>query len=568
MGVVASFGYALSAYWLKVLVDGAVERQLASVLAAPVALGLTSALVVAGNRAGARWGTEVQEKVGFLVDQRLIELCGSVSGTEHHEGPEYQQRVDLLRSERGVFAGSIAAVVATVNVAVWGTTSMTLLLTVHPVLILLALFAIPSLLLTPRTTEVRQRAKEATVEDARVARHLFEVATGPAAAKEVRIFGLADQLVDRHRQAWDHDDEVRRRADLRAAMVAAAGWAAYGFGYVGARLFVVLRAVQHPDQTSIGDVLMVFNLSRQVNGMVERAATTLAWLGDSLKGAGRLLWLEAYDERNRQGPASSAAVPARLVNGIRLTDVSFRYPGTQANVLRDLDLHLPAGSTVAIVGENGAGKSTLVKLLCRFYEPTQGCITVDHVDLQRLDVDEWRRRVSGCFQDFVRFELLAREAVGIGDLDRLEDISLIEAALGRANAEDLSRRLSRGLDTQLGPSFDAGEQLSGGQWQKVALARAMMRAPLLLVLDEPTVSLDASCEQALFEGYAAAACRAAAGTGAITLVVSHRFSTVSMADLIVVLDHGQVVEVGSHDALMAGRKLYSELYRVQASSYR
>jgi ATP-binding cassette subfamily B protein len=238
-------------------------------------------------------------------------------------------------------------------------------------------------------------------------------------------------------------------------------------------------------------------------------------------------------------------------------------------VLEDVDLRLPAGGTVAIVGDNGAGKSTLVKLIARFYEPTEGRVSVDGVDLRELDVEAWRARLSAGFQDFARFELAAREVVGVGDLPRAADAPAVEAALARAGATQVVADLPAGLDTPLGPSFEDGHDLSGGQWQKLALGRAFMReSPLVLLLDEPTASLDAEAEHELFDRYAAGARRAAAATGAITVLVSHRFSTVRTADTIVVLSGGRVTETGSHAQLMARGGEYAALYELQASGYR
>jgi ATP-binding cassette subfamily B protein len=210
-----------------------------------------------------------------------------------------------------------------------------------------------------------------------------------------------------------------------------------------------------------------------------------------------------------------------------------------------------------------------VKLLCRFYDPTDGTIRVDGVDLRRIDPARWRERLSAGFQDFAKFELIARETVGVGALWSIDDEDAVRAALARASADGVVDTLPNGFDTQLGKSFGGGAELSGGQWQKLALGRAMMRpAPVLLVLDEPTAALDAQTEHALFERYVGAARRSAAATGAITVLVSHRFSTVRMADTIVVIDGARVAEFGTHDELLAARGLYAELYELQARAYR
>jgi ATP-binding cassette subfamily B protein len=248
--------------------------------------------------------------------------------------------------------------------------------------------------------------------------------------------------------------------------------------------------------------------------------------------------------------------------------VTFAYPGTTRPVLDDVNLTLPAGSVVAIVGENGAGKSTLIKLLSKFYAPTGGRIMVDDADLGRMPTDEWRRRLSGAYQDFYRFELRAQRNVGVGDLPRAEEEPAVVAAVGRAGAEDVVHTLPQGLATQLGKAWPDGVDVSFGQWQKLALARGFMRDhPLLLVLDEPTAALDAETEHALFERYAASAHRHNP-VGGITILVSHRFSTARMADLIVVLDGSRVTEVGSHQDLVARGGQYAELYAIQAAGYR
>src|SRR5438477_19336 len=289
--------------------------------------------------------------------------------------------------------------------------------------------------------------------------------------------------------------------------------------------------------------------------------------------ANRLAWLEDYAASQSHG--ADAPVPAQLGEGIRFEHVSFAYPGTDRPVLDDVTLRLAPGSVVAIVGENGAGKTTLVKLLCRLYQPTRGRILVDGVELARMPPDAWRSRLSGAFQDFCRFEFRVRHAVGVGDLPRLDERAAVAAAVDRAGAADVVAQLGAGLETQLGPTWPEGVDLSFGQWQKLALARGFMRErPLVLVLDEPTAALDAETEHALFERYAAAARRSRpdraqpGADGGITILVSHRFSTVRMADFIVVLRGSRVVEAGTHEALMAQGGHYAELYRIQAAAYR
>jgi ATP-binding cassette subfamily B protein len=316
-----------------------------------------------------------------------------------------------------------------------------------------------------------------------------------------------------------------------------------------------------------GDVLLVLAAGSRLSAYIGATVGEIGFLrGFWMDGSRRLAWLEDYAASLLA--SADLPVPAMLRRGIRFEHVSFAYPGTSRLVLDEVSLSLPTGSVVAIVGENGAGKTTLVKLLAKMYEPTSGSILVDDTPLARMPADEWRSRLAGAFQDFFRFEFRARYTVGVGDVMRLDDESAVVTAVGRAGADDVVSRLPSGLETQLGPTWPGGVEVSFGQWQKLALARGFMRdGPLLLVLDEPTAALDAETEHALFERYAAAA-HGERANGRITILVSHRFSTVRMADIIVVMSGARVVEVGTHEELMAKGGQYAELYGIQAAAYR
>jgi ATP-binding cassette, subfamily B, bacterial len=353
----------------------------------------------------------------------------------------------------------------------------------------------------------------------------------------------------------------------RSALWHALAWAVFGSAYAGAIVYVA-SGLDAP----AADVLLVLAAGARLSSYVGATVGEIGFLrGIWMDGSRRLAWLEDYAAA--LAVDADQPVPDRLVEGITLEDVSFAYPGTERRVLDGISLHLPAGAVVALVGENGAGKSTLVKLLCKLYEPDAGRILVDGAPLARMPAEDWRDRMAGAFQDFFRFELRARHSVGVGDVPRLDDDPGVRAAVERAGAGDVVDQLASGLDTQLGPTWPAGVEVSFGQWQKLALARGFMRdRPLLLVLDEPTAALDAETEHALFERYASVVrdgpVEGAGGVGRITLLVSHRFSTVRMADLIVVLDGARVVETGSHEALMARGGPYAELYEIQAAAYR
>jgi ATP-binding cassette subfamily B protein len=316
----------------------------------------------------------------------------------------------------------------------------------------------------------------------------------------VRLSGLQEELRARHQELSRQVTAATTRATVLGTAVSAAGWLLFAAGFVGAIVIVVVGAAH--GATSIGQVVVVVSLLRRAQLQVGQSANLAGQLAAIARTARRFRWLEEFARADQvtSGPVPAGQVPGVLRAGITLDDVVFRYPGTDAEVLRSVSLTLPAGATVALVGENGAGKTTIVKLLSGMYLPDAGAVRVDGTDLRDIGIEEWRRRTSATFQDFVRYELLAGQTVGIGDLPRLDDAGAIEAALARASAEDVPGELREGLATPLGRSFAGGQDLSGGQWQKLALGRGMMRdQPLLFVLDEPTASLDAPTEHAIFE---------------------------------------------------------------------
>ena len=341
------------------------------------------------------------------------------------------------------------------------------------------------------------------------------MATTAPPGKEVRVLGIGERLVRDRRAAWEAWYRPVAAARWGSAWWHALGWAVFGLAYVGAVIFVssYLRA-------PASAVLLVLAAGARLSGYIGATVGEIGFLrGFWMDGSRRLAWLEDYAAS--VAAAGDLAVPSLVRQGVRFDHVSFSYPGTARVVVDDVSLFLPAGAVVAIVGENGAGKTTLVKLLSKMYEPSSGSILVDDVPLARLPASAWRARLAGTFQDFFRFEFRAQHTVGLGDVPHMDDLPSVATAVERAGAGDVIERLKAGLDTQLGPTWPEGAELSFGQWQKLALARGFMRdQPLLLILDEPTAALDAETEHALFERYAAAA-RGADTSGRITVLVSH-----------------------------------------------
>jgi ATP-binding cassette subfamily B protein len=564
--LLAGVAWPMLALTLKIATSAAVAHHVwaATLAGALVAVGAVGALILL-HFAYVPY-TETAELAVIALEAELMTLANGSPGLEHHERPEYADKIGIIQRELSQLPDGFVGLFNTLSLVVSMAVTAVLLAGVNPWLLLLPVAALPPVVAAQRAQAVIERSKDTSAATIRRTWHLFRLATNPASAKELRVFRLRDEIGRRYLYQWGRAGDVLWRAQRRAALINAGGQLVFALAYVVAVLSVVRQAVE--GSRPIGDTVLVITLAAQVNQQIGTGLNLLQQLQRIAQGFTRLRWLRAV-LRAQQVPAADTPAPARLRSGIEFRDVDFAYPGTDKKVLDGVNLTLPAGSTVAIVGENGAGKTTVVKLLCRFYEATAGTVAVDGVDLTRYRLDDWRGRIAAGFQDFVRFELPARQSVGVGDVPRRDDDAAVRAALHRARSSDVVDRLPEGLDTPLGKSYREGTELSGGQWQKVALGRAMMREdPLLLILDEPTSALDAEAEHRLFERYAENARRVGRRTGAITVLVSHRFSTVRMADLIVVLDGSRVAESGDHASLMAAGGLYAELYAVQAAAYR
>jgi ATP-binding cassette subfamily B protein len=555
---------ALLALWLMLLGKGVLEHRPGLVHLAAVGLGVSATATWFLRTVGTRVQRRFRDKVTIALESHVAQLQASVATIAHQERPEYLDRLSMLRNQVFVLDHMYMSLFSTLGWILRLGVTVALLASIHPALVLLAVFAIPTVLTSTWRPAVERSAQERGAQTNRLARHLFTIATTAPPGKEVRVTGIGERLVTERRAAWERWYGPVATARWGSASWHTLAWTVFGSAYVGAVVFVSsgLRA-------PAGDVLLVLAAGARLSAYIGATVGEIGFLrGFWMDGSRRLAWLEDY----AAAVAASAdlRVPAVLGHGIRLEHVSFTYPGTPRVVLDDVSVTLPAGSVVAIVGENGAGKTTLVKLLAKMYEPSSGSILVDDTELARMPTDQWRTRLAGTFQDFFRFEFRARYTVGLGDVPRLDDEAAVVAAVNRAGAGDVVARLTSGLETQLGATWPHGVEVSFGQWQKLALARGFMRdQPLLLILDEPTAALDAETEHALFARYAAAARGTDEGnSGRITILVSHRFSTVRMADLIVVLDGARLVEVGTHEELMAKTGHYSALYGIQAAAYR
>jgi ATP-binding cassette subfamily B protein len=545
------------------MVDGALAHDTARVAtgAAVVAVLFTLAWAL-GTMAVGRNST-LTDRVNAYLLQRIAYLINAVPGLEHLERAETLSEIDQLRDGRRTLAGAARQLLGMWQVVIRSGAIMILLATVYPPVMIVPLTGLIPMLADRRASRIQQRAGDDLAEDRRLSGELFTLATTAATAKELRTYGLTGAISTRHAGIAERVRSRSVRAALRSAAWEAFGWICYAAGFVVVIIVLVVRAAH--GHTSPGQVVMAVSLMRRAQVQVSSASDTAGSLATAVRTARRLLWLETYAAEAR--PRTAGVVPDVLRTGIRLESVSFTYPGQEEPVVQDVDLHLPAGSTVAIVGENGAGKTTLAKLLTSMYTPSEGRILVDGTDLTTLPPDRWRERTTAVFQDYLRLNMTARRVVGVGDLPRMDDEEAIGAALVKGGSDGLVKGLPDGLDTPLGRWFSGGHELSGGQWQRLALSRGLMRtAPLLTVLDEPTAALDAVAETRLFERFAEMS-RTGRESGGITLLISHRFSTVRMADLIVVLDRGRVVESGDHDELLSRDGTYAHLFGLQARAY-
>lgn len=391
--------------------------------------------------------------------------------------------------------------------------------------------------------------------------YLRYVGASDETAKEVKIFGLSGFVSARYRQLADALYEANRALAVRRAAWGSALATVGSAGYYAAYAVIIWRTVS--GQFSIGDLTFLAGSFRQLRRLLESMLTGFSTIAE------RSLYLKdlfdffdiAPQISAPEGPDGVRPVPDPIRSGFVFDEVSFRYPGTDPWVLRKVSFTLRAGETLALVGENGAGKTTITKLLARLYDPTEGRILLDGHDLRDFDPEELRRNVGVIFQDFVRYHMTAADNLAVGRIEAREDRPRLESAAERSLASSVIEKLPSAYDQMLGRRFEGGLDLSGGEWQKVALGRAYVRDAQLLILDEPTAALDARAEYEVFERFAELT------EGKTAVLISHRFSTVRMADRILVLEDGQVEEEGTHEELVSQEGLYADLFNLQARGY-
>jgi len=389
--------------------------------------------------------------------------------------------------------------------------------------------------------------------------YLRQLGGSKEAAKELKLFNLSGFLTERFTrlsdQIYEEDVSLARRRLVAGSIFSVIGT----MGYYSAYVFVIWRTIQ--GKLSIGTLTFLAGAIQQASSSIQQMFSTLASIADqALFLTDLLAFLEM--KPTIQSKPNALPVPRPIRRGFEFRNVSFHYPGNPRLVLNRLNFRLAPAERVALIGENGQGKTTIVKLITRLYDPTEGEILLDGVDLREYDLEDLYSEIGVIFQDFMRYEMKSRENIAVGRIEQIENLDLLQGAARKSLADTVIRNLPQDYEQMLGRRFEGGVDLSGGEWQKIALARAYLRDAQLLILDEPTAALDARSELEVFHRFAELT------TGKMALLISHRFSTVRMADRIVVLENGNIAEEGSHDELtnLGGR--YAEMFEMQAASYR
>ena len=537
------------------MASGLLDRAL-WLIAAEFGLAIASDLA---GRAGSLFDMMLGAQFSIATTVRLMQHAATLD-LEQFEDSELQDRLERARSQASSGLGVMGQVFGQVQNLITIISFGAGMAVYAPWLILLLLVALVPAFVGEAYFNARDYALQwSRAQERRQLEYLRQTGASVDTAKEVKIFGLNGFLIDRFRALSTDFYRVNSRL-ARQRM----GWmglltAVGTTGYYAAYAFITWRTLA--GQFTIGDLTFLAGSFRRLSGLLESLLIGFSYT------ASQALYLDDLFsfftiQSSIHSPPDARPVPRPFRQGVVFEDVGFRYPGAEQWAVRHLTFTLQAGETLALVGENGAGKTTLVKLLARLYDPDEGRILLDGHDLREYDLDDLRANIGVIFQDFVRYSLSAAENIAVGRIEAREDMERVKAAAERSLANEVIERLPGKYDQLIGKRFRTGVDLSGGEWQKVAIARAYMRDAQLLILDEPTAALDARAEFEVFQRFKELS------AGKTSVLISHRFSSVRMADRILVLADGRVESAGTHDELMAQGGRYAELFELQAAGYR
>ncbi len=562
--------------WIgKLIIDGVIAA-IADVAAGNPAdwqylIGLVALelAITVGGETLARLSALLESLLGDLfsnkVSVRLMEHASTLDLAQFEDPTTYDH---LERARRSTVRriGLLAMLLRTLQDVITLTTlTLALLVYVPWLLLLLAVAVIPSFLGETRFASLEYSLLYQWTPERRMLDYLRYVGASDATAKETKLFGLSDFLVGRYAGLADDFYEANRKLAVKRSLVST-GLALIGavglYAAYGIIIYLTVIGYRSPAGVfTIGVLTFLAGSFRQSQGLIQGVLLSLSQIYEQSLYLRDLFTFFDIKPRIESAP-NARPVPRPIQRGFVFEDVGFKYPGSDTWALRHVSLEFQRGQRIALVGENGAGKTTLVKLLARLYDPEEGRILLDGVDLREYDLESLHRNIGVIFQDFVRYELLLRENIAVSEIAASDDRQRVEEAARRSLADGVARRLSGGYEQQIGRRFEGGVELSGGEWQKIALARAYLRDAEVLILDEPTAALDARAEYEVFVRFSELT------QGKMAVIISHRFSTVRMAEHIVVLKHGEIIEHGTHGKLLASDGLYAELFNLQAAGYR
>ncbi len=525
-------------------------------------VGLELGIAVTGE-ALARLSSVIESLLGDLFSNRIsVRLMRHAATLDlsQYEDPETYDHLERARRQTTGRIGLITLLLSTAqDLVTLASLAGVLLLQLPWLLALLVVAVLPSFLGETHYAALGYSLLFQWTPERRLLDYLRYVGASDEMAKEVKLFDLSDFLVGRYVKLSDEFYDANKRLAIRRNLVSTAFVTLGTLGYYGA--YAVTIALTVLGRFSIGSLTFLAGSFRQSRDLIQRVLLSLSQVFEQSLYLADLFTFFDVQPRVTSKPGARP-FPSPIRTGFEFEGVGFRYPGSDRWAVRHLSFRLQPGVRVALVGENGAGKTTLVKLLTRLYDPDEGRILLDGVDLRDLDLDSVRTNVGVIFQDFVRYDFVLRENIGVSRVEALGDEERVRDAARRSLADSVAARLAHGYDQMLGRRFDGGVDLSGGEWQKVALARAYMRDAQVLILDEPTASLDARAEYEAFLRFAELT------HGRMAVLISHRFSTVRMAEHILVLRGGELIDQGSHEELLAHGGLYAELFGLQAAGYR